>query len=478
MTTRIANNVTELDTALSQSVGGDIIELSTTFSEPNTYTIINKTYSAPGIIIRSLDSTNHAVFQHTVTVRNCSNITFEQVTFNAINITAIYAYLIHIDGCSNVGVSKCNFVGKLVDTGNGSTVAKGSTGWGKIVLENSSDCFIEYSYFRYLFKGITAINRGPIGVIRPRLTGNMFERVDGDRLFFAANDLVIEDCYGLNSRSDQTVASPDHVDYYQGAIDDYQGAPSEGPTNITIRRCAVDQGSGVATQLLFARSTSYENNATGQATFPAQAYKNFVVEDFLGIGQTTHGVSLSTVQGATVNRCAVFRPAASNPDPFLNNGQTLQGVQVPDLLITGQTGGTFTFDSIFAGANGNVAGLPTPTNSLFQDPSLGQVDTTYSTLITGMSSTFDSTGDPAEPNHKNVIWPKTGGALATNGIGPTWWLNGSFLGPGPFNTGTQPVRPLDTSLWGPVGLSSWASSSSPPPPPAGTGNTITINVTV
>ena len=93
------------------------------------------------------------------TVNNCTNIVFEQITFNAINITANYAYLLHILGCTNVGVRQSNFVGKLVDTGNGATVAKGSLGWGKVVLESSTDCFIEFCYLRYLFKGITAINR-------------------------------------------------------------------------------------------------------------------------------------------------------------------------------------------------------------------------------------------------------------------------------------------------------------------------------
>lgn len=476
MATLNANNITELNTALSTAVPGDIIELSSTFLEPAAYAITNKSYAAPGITIRSQNTSSHAVFQHTVTVNNCSNITFENITFHAVNITANYAYLIHITGCSNVGTRYCNFVGKLVDTGNGATVAKGSLGWGKVVLENSTDCFIEYCYLRYLFKGITSINRGAIGVIRATLTGNMLERIDGDRLFFTANDLVIQDCYGVNGRSDQTVASPDHVDFFQGYIDDYNGAVSEGPTNVTLRRCVMDQASGAMTQLCFARSTSLENNATGNATFPAQAWKNFVVQDFLGIGQTTHGISLSSVQGATIERCAVFRPAASNPDPFLANGQTLTGVEVPDLRVTGQTGGTFVFDKIFAGANGNTAGLPAPTGSLFQDPSLGEVNANYDTLITGMSSTFDSTGDPVETNHKNLIKPLSTGPLATNGIGPTWWLNDTFAGPGYFNSGTQPQRPGDTSLWGPFALATWAASSGALPTIS--GNSMAIDVTV
>jgi len=276
----------------------------------------------------------------------------------------------------------------------------------------------------------------------------------------------------INARSNQTLLNPDHVDGIQGQV---TGNPAVAQIkNLTYRRNIVDIGNGHNSQIFFVAHEAFRNGVTTNA---ADAHQNFIVEDNLGISRTTHGISMSSVNNGTLQRNAVFRAPAINPDTFIGNDLTNNGVTVPDLRMTAEAGfgctGVWTVKDNFAGAQAGSPAGATILNNLYQDPSITPFDTLYAALVTGFSSVYDASGAPFDQNHLNVIWPKAGGALATGLIGPTWWHNGSFAGWGPYNTGVQPAKPGDTSLWGRVALLGGSTA-----PPIWTPSSATINVQV
>ena len=245
-----------------------------------------------------------------------------------------------------------------------------------------------------------------------------------------------------------------------------------GTKNLNIRRNIVDCGNGAMSQIIFARHEALE---TGEYADLNKRHQNFVISDNLGISRTTHGVSLASVLNADVNRNAVFRAPYVNPDVFLNNDLTLNGVTVPDILTNQgvSPGGVYNIADNFSGALTSPAAA-TLLNNLQEDPSLAPFDEVYSALVTGWGASYDSSGAAYDNNHLNVIWPKAGGALVSSGIGPTWWLNDTWPGWGPYNTGAQPSKPTDQTYWGRVALNGGGAGT----PHTLPGSLLTINVQV
>lgn len=464
MVTRTATTSAELTTALGASAPGDIIELTT--GNYGDYTMSGYDFSAgAAVAIRSQNTASHAVFR-TLKLASCKNIIVENITVNTPDLTASWGYVLHILSCDTVTVRYNNVVGtKYVSTASwlaSYPAAQRTFGYGNgIVYENSSNITIENNYLRHLFKGITTVNRWTNAQQQnPKIRFNMAENVDGDRLVMSGtNNALVEWNYWCNGRSDQLAASPDHVDgIMQGQAPTDAGNQVPMITNLTLRNNIVDQGNGAQTQIVFARS---EQSEGATPAYPGLYHDNITIEDNLGIGSTTHGISFSSVLTLASRRNAVFRPSAMNPDAVLGNPTALAQVQCPALISSygsGPTSVAHIFDSNFARGTAGIAAGSTLVNNLFKDPSLGQTDVQYSGLVTGFAAAFDSTGDPYDPNHLNIIWPDAAGAIVSQAVGPAWWRAGSFSGPGPYNTGTQPARPGDTSLWGRVALAYWAGA--------------------
>jgi len=465
MVTRTATTTAELTTAFGASAPGDIIEVAP--GNYADYTASGYDFSAgAAVTLRSQTSTSHAVFR-TLKLSGCKNIIVENITINPTNFTTNWGYVFHILACDTITVRYCNIVGTAyVSTASWLSVypaAQRTFGYGKgIVYENSNNITIENNYLRHLFKGIDPVNRfSNAQQSNITIRYNMAENVDGDRMVMAGtNNALAEWNYFVNSRSDQITSSPDHVDgIIQGQAPVDAGNQVPMITNLTVRNNIVDQGNGTPTQIVFGRSEQSEGTSP---PYPGLYHDNITVDDNLGIGSTTHGVSWNSALNLTARRNAMFRPSAMNPDPVLGNPSALAQVQCPALLSgfgTGPTAGVHTFDSNFARGTAGVAAGAILTNNLFKDPSLGQTDVQYSGLVTGFAATFNGAGDPYDPDHLNIIWPDAAGLIKAQLIGPTWWQNDAFAGPGPYNNGVQPLRPADTSLWGRVALAYWASGT-------------------
>ncbi len=464
MTIRIAADDAQFAAALSASLPGDEIHLAPGAALGRT--VINGAQFGPaGLRIASADPAAHGSIYQLV-LDTCSAITIEELTIRPDALAASHEKGVHLRNCSAITVHRCNLIGTRFVHQNSEALAlppaQRTTGWGHaLVYETSTDITVSNCYFRHWKRGVMCLARpsGPSRNITVRM--NMFENVDGDRLVVSGLDgALYEDNYMVNTRSNQTVATPEHVDGLQGQV------TGTGPNlvpplrNLTYRRNIVDMGNGFQSQICF---IAHEGFRTGQTTDPAWRHANLTFEDNLGISRTSHGLSVAAADGCTIRHNAVFRAPAANPDPFLANNQALDAVSVPDIFERSEGGfggvGAWIVENNFAGAISPPAGAQSAGN-LALDPALSQVDELYSGLVVGFSASFNGAGDPYDPDHLNLIWPRLGGALAQGTIGPRWWHAGSFAGPGPYNTGAQPPLPSDRAYWGRVAL---AGSSSPPP---------------
>ena len=457
MTIRTAADDTQFAAALSASGPGDEIRLSPGAALGPT--VINGgQFASAGLRIASADPAFHGSFRQ-LSLYNCAGITLEELTIRSDTLTNSYEKGLHLRDCSTITVSRCNLIGTRYLHQNPEAIAlppaQRTTGWGHALnYETSSDITIANCYFRHWKRGVVCIARPAASSRNITVRMCMFENVDGDRMVAAGLDgALFEDNYLVNARSNQTVTSPDHVDGIQGQVTG--SGPNLVPPlrNITYRRNIMDMGNGHQSQICF---IAHEGFRTGQTSDPAWRHANLTFEDNLGITRSTHGISVAATDGCTIRHNAVFRAPAANPDAFLNNNPALDAATVPDIFSSAEGGfggtGAWIVENNFAGAISPPAGALSQGN-LALDPSLSQVDPLYGELVLGFSASFNGAGDPYDPDHLNLIWPKLGGALAQGNIGPRWWLAGSFPGPGPYNTGTQPPMPSDRRHWGRVALS-------------------------
>ncbi|MGY9046355.1 MAG: right-handed parallel beta-helix repeat-containing protein [Rhodobacterales bacterium] len=312
------SSLSELHTALANSVGGETILLQ----EGNYGDLTIRSYSGYNITYPENVTIMSADPEHPATVtgldvRNAANLTFDGINFD---------YTFHSGDLISdrpFGVSDSSDVTIRNSTFNGdvaSGVSEIDDGYGYAIglsVRGSSNVTIENNEIFNFHRGMVVSKSSDLVV-----QGNDLHSIRMDGMNFAqVSSLVIEDNYIHDFLG--SLNSADHRDMIQ-----FWTAGTDAPsTDIIIRNNRLDIGDGTYTQSIFMRNELVDTGQAGQEMY----YQNVLIEDNVIVNGHAHGITVGETDGLTIRNNSVLHSDGGDPDGLDSV------VEIPRISVAGSS---------------------------------------------------------------------------------------------------------------------------------------------
>lgn len=304
----------QLTAALKTAKGGETILLA-----PGNYGAVSINAAKPAgvVTIKSADPANDAVLR-TLKVSNSVNLSFEDLDIRHPLLAgeADYVPAIWIATSKHITMNGFDITGSLDGNAN-------NDGWG-IRLDTSSNVMIANSSFQQLNRAMITNNADAVVI-----AGNKVTEVREGFDFADVQHVIIEG--NAISKVQPNWAKGDHPD----AIQFWNNGVASGSSDVIIRNNSILTDAKAVVQGIF---VGMENAAL--------RHSDFVVENNLYYGDSTHGISLYGVDNATVRGNTVISIAGGTYESAVNlnyvRGAIVEDNIAPMLRQTKSSGVTMT----------------------------------------------------------------------------------------------------------------------------------------
>lgn len=279
MATFYVRSSAELDKALNEANGGDVINLAG--GDYGSLNLRNANFSSEVKIVS--ENPNDMASFSSMNLVGSSNLTFESVKFdyNYQSDHRVTARPFKVTDSSDIKFDRSVFEGDYV-SGTGTT--SDGTGTGRALMVSSSqDITVVHSEFYAWWKAI-----GVGGSENINLIGNDIHTIRSDGIVLGrSTNVLVENNYIHDFGG--AAGSGDHRDMIQ-----IMRAQGEGAHNITIRDNIFDVGEGDYAQTIFAGSDK------ANASDPTHWHTNLVIEGNMIYNNHTHGITVAMTDGLDI----------------------------------------------------------------------------------------------------------------------------------------------------------------------------------
>lgn len=281
-----AATAAQLTSALKTAKGGDTILLA-----PGNYgaVALNNFKFASAVTIKSANPSADAVLT-TLKVSNSVNLSFEDIDVRhpLAKTETDFTPAVYIATSQRIALNGLDITGSLDGNPN-------NDGWG-IRLDDSSNILVANTSFQQLNRALIARDSTALAI-----TGNKVSEVREGFNFADVQHVVIEG--NAITRVQPNWAAGDHPD----AIQFWNNGVASGSSDVIIRNNAILTDAKAVVQGIF---VGMENAAL--------RHSDFIVENNLYYGDSTHGISLYGVDNATVRGNTVLSIAGGTYESAIN----------------------------------------------------------------------------------------------------------------------------------------------------------------
>lgn len=296
MVTRVVSNSSELSTALSASVAGDVIE-GTAGANLGALSYSATNFTGGGLTIRSQSQSNRAYFTSLNLSGNAGNITFEDILFNYTFTSGDSASHneFYVNSVVSIRFRRCEFNGDTdgapynYATGQGLNISYGSG-------HRLEDCKVK-TWADALF----IFNTTDFQMTGTEVTGNS---ADGCKLT-SCTDVLIQGCHFHNNAAEaynwHDQANAAHVDCIQ--LQRNLG----GCSNVQILDNVFDYGQGTWGQCIWAGADGYDMSPGSQ-----YRHSNITIRGNIFYNGHVNGYGISGADGLTIEKNTMLEGTTPN----------------------------------------------------------------------------------------------------------------------------------------------------------------------